>query len=603
MKRLLPPFSSRRAPTKPSNLLLNNKPTFFQTHHSIHLLPLVLASVHFYSTKNTPPPPQPQPQPVATDDKGFTNAGIIEKPRNSSSSSLIPSSEITPSFLSSYCKRRGLIFPNSSIYGGLQGQFDFGPIGTQIKKNIKDLWWRDFVESRLDMLSVDTSVIMHPQVWQESGHLNCFTDKAIRCNVCQAMFRLDHLLKDKLHLDADNLTPEQMKQKLDDYGQCTCDKKVPSKWSELLDFNLLFETNFGPIASLGDKVSSAANGGNANSEKAHRFFLRPETAQGIITNFENVIKTTRKKLPLGVAQVGKAFRNEIAPRDFVFRTREFEQMEIEYFCHPNDSEQWYKKWIEFCHAWCLSHGLRRDHVRLVEHSPESLSHYSVACTDIEYHYGSFWGEMWGIANRTDFDLKAHLPHTKKGKGFYYVDVDRKNERYLPHIVEPSVGVERLFMAFLHSAYREEVVDAEKNTIRAVLQLHPLLAPYKVAFCSLVKKDEILDKTFELYEDIGQFFCCDIDTSGKIGAAYRRQDEIGTPLCVTVDFETFEDHCVTIRERDSMEQVRVPVKHVREIVQTVFGRCRFRGNMRRAHEGQPILDNSNVWMHPDNDTDG
>lgn len=507
--------------------------------------------------------------------------------------------ELNPSSLSTFCKKRGIVFQGSSIYGGLEGQFDFGPIGNQIKRKIKEMWWKDFVERRFDMLGIDSAIIMHPNVWKQSGHIENFTDKAIRCTKCHSLYRLDHLMA-RLGIDVEGLTPEQMREKLIKLKSCECQKISDPKtsnpnflenvqdthiqthtWSELLDFNLLFETNFGPMASTSHE----------DGKKTPKHYLRPETAQGIITNFENVVNTTRKKLPFGIAQIGKAFRNEIAPRDFLFRSREFEQMEIEYFCHPNQSEQFYKKWIEECRNWCIGYGLKSSNITLVEHPKEDLSHYSIACTDIEYNYGAFWGELWGIANRTDFDLKSHMPFTRKGKGFYYDDLEGSGEKYIPHIVEPSVGVERLFMAFIHSSYREEMVG---DGIRTVLQLHPLLAPYQLSISPLVKKPELLQIAKDLYYTLNQDFHCDMDLQGKIGAAYRRQDEIGTPLCLTVDWDSLNDHSVTIRDRDLMTQVRVPIEKLENVLHTFFKKCRYKVN---SETGEQL-----GWRHPEDDSD-
>jgi glycyl-tRNA synthetase len=460
----------------------------------------------------------------------------------------------SPSFSDfvSFCKRRGFAFQSSQYYGGLTGMFDYGPLGAQLKKNIRDLWWRDFIELRRDCVGLDTPIILHPQVWKSSGHIANFTDPLIECTTCHQRFRADHLIKDQLH------TEEEIRD-LSDVNEiikknppvCPCSQKK-STWTEAKTFNLLFKTKFGAI----------------DDAETNEVYLRPETAQGIFINFQNVVTTTRKKLPIGIGQTGKAFRNEISPRDFLFRTREFEQMELEYFCHPNESRMYFQYWVEFCVNWLEKYGLKNHNLRLNEsdindeNTRKNLAHYASQGTDIEYKFPFGWSELWGIANRGDFDLQAHSSNSpkKKKEPFHYID-PVTHEQYVPHCVEPSVGIDRLFLAFLYDAYHiERVEDSnEEDNTRVVLKLHQDLAPFKFAVFPLQKKPvELLHKAEEIFEQLSQNVATDFDASGSMGRLYRRHDEIGTPYCITIDHQTLQDNTITIRYRDSMQQIRVNV---------------------------------------------
>lgn len=413
--------------------------------------------------------------------------------------------------LVSLCKRRGIVFQSSEIYGGLGSVWDFGPIGVELKRNVKDAWWRTMVREREDVVGIDAAILMAPQVWDASGHLRDFVDPLVECTGCHRRFRADHV-------DA-TTCPE-------------CGEKL----GEPRLFNLMFKTFMGPV-----------------EDDATSVFLRPETAQGIFVNFDNVATTTRKKLPFGVAQIGKSFRNEITPGNFIYRTREFEQMEMEFFCHPNDAGEWFDRWVELSMAWFTRFGIRADHLRTREHADDERPHYAARAVDIEYRFPWGWGELETINNRSDYDLSAHAKHS--GRDLSYFDEERK-ERYVPHVVEPAFGVDRSVLALLADAYDEE---GEGKDLRVVLRFHPDIAPIAVAVLPLSRNEKLLPTARRVYDLVRPHFSAQFDDSQSIGRRYRRQDEIGTPLCITVDFDTVEkDDAVTIRNRDSMAQVRVPI---------------------------------------------
>jgi glycyl-tRNA synthetase len=415
------------------------------------------------------------------------------------------------------CKRRGFIFQSSEIYGGLPSTYDYGHYGVLLKQNVKDEWWRAVVQERDDMVALDAAILMHPRVWEASGHLAGFTDPLVQClGKCKRRWREDHLREDQ---------PE---------GELKC-PECGGDLSEPRQFNLMFKTHVGPV-----------------EEDSSRVFLRPETAQGIFVNFKNVLQFARKKPPFGIAQVGKAFRNEITTQSFIFRTYEFEQMEIEYFVPPDQAEEWHGRWMEARMRWYTDLGIRPDHLRLREHGPDELSHYSSATSDVEYLFPMGWSELEGIANRGDFDLTQHAEFS--GEKLEYVDTATQ-ERYVPHVIEPSAGADRAMLAFIVDGYDEEEVEGRSRT---VLKLHPRLAPVKVAVLPLVNREGMPELAREIYEDLRRRMPAEYDDGGSIGRRYRRQDEIGTPWGVTVDGQSLEDRTVTLRDRDSLEQVRVPV---------------------------------------------
>ncbi|MES0329048.1 MAG: glycine--tRNA ligase [Dehalococcoidales bacterium] len=410
----------------------------------------------------------------------------------------------------SLCRRRGFIFPSSDIYGGMESTWDYGPLGVELKNNIKAAWWRSNVQQRDDMVGLDTSILMHPRVWEASGHLQGFSDALVECKACHLRFKADDI---------------------DDHHCPSCQGEL----TEPRQFNLMFKTFVGPV-----------------EDKAGTVYLRPETAQGIFVNFQNVLDTTRKKLPFGIAQIGKAFRNEITTGNFIFRSREFEQMEIEYFVKPDTGDEWFEYWCRERLNWYTRLGINKENLRLHPHGKDQLAHYARCCSDIEYLFPMGWSELEGIANRGDFDLRQHA--AKSGKNLDYFDEEAK-ESYLPHIIEPSAGVDRSFLAFLLDAYDEE---PDKDAIRVVLRLHPALAPFKIAVLPLSRKEVLAKVTKEIYASLRRNWRVSYDDAQSIGRRYRRQDEIGTPFCVTVDFQSLEDNQVTIRERDSMKQIRVPI---------------------------------------------
>ena len=436
------------------------------------------------------------------------------------------------------CKARGYIYPGSEIYGGLANTWDYGPLGVELKNNVKKLWRKKFIQESKYNVGLDAAILMNPQTWVASGHVGGFSDPLIDCKECKTRHRADKLIEEWAHeqgkdMIADGMSDEEMIKFLDD-NNIPCPTCGKHNFTSIRKFNLMFKTFQG-----------------VTEDAKAEIYLRPETAQGIFVNFKNVMRTTRKKLPMGIAQVGKAFRNEITPGNFTFRTREFEQMELEFFCKPGTDLEWHEYWKKFCEDWLLGLGMKKENIRLRDHSPEELVFYSKATTDIEYAFPFGWGELWGIADRTDYDLTNHMNMSKED--FTYLDPET-NERYVPYCIEPSLGADRVALAFLCNAYDEEEIT--EGDTRVVLHLHPALAPYKVAVLPLSKK--LSDKAQEVYEQLSKKFMCEYDEAGSIGKRYRREDEIGTPYCVTVDFDTLNDNSVTIRDRDTMEQVRVNI---------------------------------------------
>ena len=446
------------------------------------------------------------------------------------------------------CNNRGFIFPGSDIYGGLANTWDYGPLGVEFKNNVKKAWWRKFVQESPYNVGMDCAILMNPETWVASGHVVSFNDPLMDCKSCKARFRADKLIEDYANehgltdIHPDGWTNEKMSEYIAEQG-IKCPECGKSDFTGIRKFNMMFKTFQG-----------------VNEDTASQIYLRPETAQGIFVNFKNVQRTTRRKLPFGIAQVGKSFRNEITPGNFTFRTREFEQMELEFFCEPGTEMKWYEYWKDYCHKFLLSLGMKEEHIRLREHAKEELSHYSNGTTDIEFLFPFGWGELWGVASRTDYDLKAHQNHS--GKSMEYMD-PFTNERFIPYCVEPSLGADRVALAFLCDAYDEETL--ENGDVRSVLHLHPALAPYKAAILPL-QKNKLGDKAREVYELLAKHFMVDFDDSGAIGKRYRRQDEIGTPLCITIDFDTLEDETVTVRDRDTMAQVRMPIAELDGYIQ-------------------------------------
>ena len=455
------------------------------------------------------------------------------------------------------CKNRGFIFAGSEIYGGLANTWDYGPLGVELKNNVKKAWWKKFVQENPYNVGQDAAILMNPQTWVASGHLSGFSDPLMDCRECKERFRADKLIEDFCaekgitpEKPVDAMSQEEMVAFIDG-NNIPCPTCGKHNFTDIRQFNLMFKTFQGVTEDAKNTV-----------------YLRPETAQGIFVNFVNVQRTTRRKLPFGIAQIGKSFRNEITPGNFIFRVREFEQMELEFFCEPNTDLEWFAYWRNFCKEWLLSLGLREEKLRLRDHDPEELCFYSKATTDFEFLFPFGWGELWGVADRTDYDLTQH--QNTSGKDLTYFDQE-KNTRYIPYVIEPSLGVERSVLAFLVDAYDEEVVGQDKqgkDDVRVVLHLHPALAPFKAAVLPLSKK--LSPKAEEIYHALQKDFMVDFDDAGSIGKRYRREAEIGTPFCITVDFETVgdpekgipADNCVTVRERDSMEQVRLPISELR-----------------------------------------
>ncbi len=443
------------------------------------------------------------------------------------------------------CKSRGFVYPGSEIYGGLSNSWDYGPLGVEFKNNVKRAWWKKFVQESPYNVGLDSAILMNPQVWVASGHVGGFSDPLMDCKDCKTRHRADKLIEDVTGEAADGWTNEQMMSYIQEH-HIKCPDCGGENFTDIRKFNLMFKTFQGVTE-------------DAKSE----LYLRPETAQGIFVNFQNVQRTTRKKLPFGVGQIGKSFRNEITPGNFIFRIREFEQMELEFFCKPDTDLEWFQYWRGFCENWLLSLGMTKENLRLRDHAQEELSFYSKATTDIEYLFPFGWGELWGIADRTNYDLGRHSEES--GKALDYFDQET-NERYVPYVVEPSLGADRVALAFLCDAYDEEVVstdDKGKEDIRVVMRLHPALAPFKACVLPLSKK--LNEGAGKIYETLSKEFMVDYDDAGSIGKRYRCQDETGTPLCITYDFDSETDGCVTVRDRDTMAQERIKVEALAEYV--------------------------------------
>ncbi|MBQ7036012.1 MAG: glycine--tRNA ligase [Clostridia bacterium] len=436
------------------------------------------------------------------------------------------------------CKGRGYVYPGSEIYGGLSNAWDYGPLGVEFKNNIKRAWWQKFIMESPYNVGLDAAILMNPKTWVASGHVGGFSDPLMDCRECKARYRADKLIEDFMAENGnvetvDGWSNEKMLAYIHE-NNIPCPKCGKHDFTDIRKFNLMYKTYQG-----------------VTEDSSSELYLRPETAQGIFVNFKNVQRTTRKKIPFGIGQVGKSFRNEITPGNFIFRIREFEQMELEFFCQPGEDLKWFAYWKDYCKNWLLSLGIREENIKMRDHSQEELSHYSNATTDIEFMFPFGWGELWGIADRTDFDLKQHAMHS--GENLEYMD-PVTNEKYVPYCIEPSLGADRVTLAFLVDAYDEE--ELEGGDVRTVLRLHPALAPIKVAVLPLSKK--LADGAGELYAQLSKKFMCEYDEAGSIGKRYRRQDEIGTPFCITYDFDTENDGSVTIRHRDSMEQERVKI---------------------------------------------
>ena len=459
--------------------------------------------------------------------------------------------EVTMEKIVALAKNRGFVYPGSEIYGGLANTWDYGPLGAELKKNVKNAWWRKFVQESKYNVGLDAAILMNPQTWVASGHVGGFSDPLVDCKACKSRFRADKLIED---FHAANGMPEIVvdgwsNEELENYiaaHHIPCPDCGKTDFTGIRQFNLMFKTFQG-----------------VTEDSKSELYLRPETAQGIFVNFKNVQRTSRKKIPFGIGQIGKSFRNEITPGNFIFRVREFEQMELEFFCEPDTDLEWFDYWRSFCHNWLLSLGIKEENLRLRDHSPEELSFYSKATTDFEFKFPFGWGELWGIADRTNYDLTQH--QNTSGQDLTYFDQD-KNEHYIPYVIEPSLGVERSVLAFLCNAYHEEVLtDAnDKEDVRVVMKFHPALAPFKAAVLPLAKK--LAPVAEPIHEELSKYFMVDYDAAGSIGKRYRREDEIGTPFCICVDFDTETDGCVTIRDRDTMEQVRIPIAEVRAYIE-------------------------------------
>jgi glycyl-tRNA synthetase len=444
---------------------------------------------------------------------------------------------VTMDQLVALAKHRGFIFPGSDIYGGLANTWDYGPLGAEMKNNIKRVWWKKFIQESPYNVGLDSAILMNRQVWVASGHVGNFNDPMIDCKVCKARHRADKLIEDALEKQGvqkivDGLPFAEMENLIREYG-VVCPDCGSADFTPIRQFNMMFKTFQG-----------------VTEDAANEIFLRPETAQGIFVNFKHVMRTMRKKLPFGIGQIGKSFRNEITPGNFIFRTREFEQMELEFFCAPGEDMHWFQYWRQFCYDWLLSIGLRAENLRMRDHEKEQLSHYSSATTDIEYKFPFGWGELLGVADRTDYDLSQHAAHARVD---FTVEEEGK-EPFIPYVIEPSIGVDRLLLALFADAYEEQTL--EDGDVRTVLHLHPAIAPYKAAVFPLSKK--LAEGAHKVYEQLVRDFMVDYDESGSIGKRYRRHDEIGTPYCITYDFQSEEDGCVTIRDRDTMEQTRVAI---------------------------------------------
>ena len=464
-------------------------------------------------------------------------------------------------------KSRGFVYPGSEIYGGLANTWDYGNLGVELKNNVKKAWWQKFVQESVYNVGLDCAILMNPQTWVASGHLGSFSDPLMDCRECHERFRADKIIEDWCHENkvplsreekeaygseleplgsVDGWTQQQMKDFIEE-KQIPCPSCGKHNFTDIRQFNLMFKTFQGVTEDAKNTV-----------------YLRPETAQGIFVNFKNVQRTARKKVPFGIGQIGKSFRNEITPGNFTFRTREFEQMELEFFCRPGTDLEWFSYWKEYCRKWLFSLGMKEEELRFRDHDKAELSFYSRATTDVEFLFPFGWGELWGIADRTDYDLTRH--QETSGVDMSYFD-DETNEKYVPYVIEPSLGADRMVLAFLCAAYDEEVLDAEKNDVRTVLHFHPAIAPVKIGILPLSKK--LAEPASKIYADLSADWNCEYDDRGNIGKRYRRQDEIGTPFCVTYDFDSETDHAVTVRSRDTMEQERIPVEGLRDYFRDRF----------------------------------
>ena len=441
------------------------------------------------------------------------------------------------------CKSRGFVYPGSEIYGGLANTWDYGPLGVELKTNIKNAWRKKFIQENKLNVGLDSAILMNPQTWVASGHIGGFSDPLMDCKDCKTRHRADNLIEDFDGTNVAGWTNEQMMDYIKEHN-ITCPNCGKSNFTDIRQFNLMFKTFQG-----------------VTEDSKSELYLRPETAQGIFVNFANIQRTSRKKVPFGVAQIGKSFRNEITPGNFIFRVREFEQMELEFFCKPGTDLEWFAYWREFCKNWLLSLGIKEENLRLRDHSAEELCFYSKATTDFEYLFPFGWGELWGVADRTDYDLTQHI--NTSGKSLDYFDPET-NERYVPYVIEPSLGVERLFLSIVTEAYDEENIGTEeKPDVRTVMRFHPALAPFKACVLPLSKK--LSEQAGEVFDDLAKYFSVDYDEAGSIGKRYRRQDEIGTPFCITYDFDSVEDGCVTVRDRDTMEQERIKIEDLKDYI--------------------------------------
>ena len=460
--------------------------------------------------------------------------------------------ELTMDTLVSLCKSRGFLYPGSEIYGGLANALDYGPIGVELKNNIKKAWWKKFVQESPYNVGLDAAILMNPRTWEASGHLGGFSDPLMDCKSCHSRFRADKLIEDwssehglTLESSVDGWTNDAMVAWIKEQ-EVTCPECGAKDFTDIRQFNLMFKTFMGVTEDSKSEV-----------------YLRPETAQGIIVNFKNIQRTSRKKVPFGIAQIGKSFRNEITPGNFIFRIREFEQMELEFFCEPGTDLEWFNYWRGYCKDFLKSLGMNMDKLRLRDHDKEELCFYSKATTDFEYLFPFGWGELWGVADRTDYDLTQHEKFS--GEKMEYIDPNDASKRYIPYVVEPSLGADRVMLAFLCDAYEEQDLSADgKEDSRVVMHFHPALAPFKAAVLPLSKK--LNEKAERIYADLSKHFMVDFDDAGSIGKRYRREDEIGTPYCITVDFETENDGCVTVRDRDTMEQIRIPVGDLKKYIE-------------------------------------
>ncbi|MGI6485888.1 MAG: glycine--tRNA ligase [Thermoanaerobacterales bacterium] len=442
----------------------------------------------------------------------------------------------------SLCKRRGFVFQGSEIYGGLANTWDYGPLGVELKQNVKSIWWKKVVHERDDVVGLDSAILMHPKVWEASGHVTGFNDALVDCKQCKSRFRADHLIEDALDMHVEGKSVQELS-KIIHENKLKCPTCGDVAWTDARVFNLMYKTHQG-----------------VTEDSSSVIYLRPETAQGIFVNFKNISDTSRVKLPFGIAQIGKAFRNEITPGNFIFRTREFEQMELEFFVKPGEDEDWFDFWRQFTIDFFTSISVKKQNLRFRDHSSEELSHYSKATTDLEYKFPFGWGELWGIANRTDFDLSRHIAYS--GKSLTYFD-QTENKQIKPYVIEPSLGVDRAMLTLLCDAYHEEQVSGE---LRVVLKFHPEVAPIKCAVLPLSRKEPLENLARKIYHDLKKHYHVEYDNTGSIGKRYRRQDEIGTPYAVTVDFESLDDGKVTVRDRDTMQQDRISIDRLKDCLE-------------------------------------